>query len=179
MASHSLPVHQYVYVDQTFTRKDKQGFEPAVWFGLSAVPGRAWGCHVMLECGAVYRGLPAHALSYNQVPLAWTLQQSQLWDCYGYDFQLLEYTYLRELRCLVSVQKQSYEGTYLFTAVPLDDSYTRKPSQSKEFMFIKLDNNRITIQPTNKILFKDKSFTVDTDWPTDLKLSETVWVSEK
>lgn len=179
MASHSLPIHQYVYVDSSFIRKDQKEFEPAVWFGLSATPGRAWGCHVMLECGAVYRGIPAHAISYSQDPLEWTLQQSQLWDCYGHDFQILEYDYLRESRCVVKIQNKDHTGNYLFTAVPLDDSFTRDPSQSKEFMFVRLDNNRLTIQPTNKILFKDKSFTVDTGWPTNLKLSETIWTSEK
>jgi hypothetical protein len=70
-------------------------------------------------------------------------------------------------------------GTYLFTAVPLNDAYTRDPSQSKEFMFIQTEQGRLTIQPTNRVLFVDKSFTVDQGWPTNLKTSDVIWYSEK
>ena len=50
-----LPAHQYALVDQAYI-SSKQGFAPCIWFGLVSIPGRAWGCTIMLECGAVYRG---------------------------------------------------------------------------------------------------------------------------
>lgn len=178
MTSKSLPVHQYLFVDRSFIRKNGVGYEPAVWFAVNSQPSRAWGCHVMLECGAIYRGLPAHALHFYQGDDEWTIEQSQLWDCYGSEFQLIEYDYLRELKCRVLVQKEEYSGTYLFTAVPLNDPYTRDPSQSKEFMFIQTDQGRLTIQPTNRVMFVDKSFTVNQGWPCDLKTSDLVWSCE-
>ena len=64
-SSASLPRHYYVWVDSAFIREGGAGFEPAVWFGLHSHPGRAWGCHVMLECGAFYRGLPPHAIAFK------------------------------------------------------------------------------------------------------------------
>jgi hypothetical protein len=54
------------------------------------------------------------------------------------------------------------------------DSYTTEPSQSKEFMFIQLDNGRLTIVPTNELRFFDKSWT-DGDWPKNIKLNSNVW----
>ncbi len=48
------------------------------------------------------------------------------------------------------------------------------PSQSKEFMFIQLDNGRLTIMPTNELRFHDKSYT-EGDWPKDLKLNDSTW----
>ena len=60
--SGSLPHHVYCLVDRAHTRGGLEGFEPCVWFGLRSYPARAWGCHVMLECGAVVRDLPLHAL---------------------------------------------------------------------------------------------------------------------
>jgi hypothetical protein len=58
-----LPRHIYCFVDSTYTHTESQGFLPCVWFGLVSYPGRTWGCTVMLECGAIYRNVPAHAIA--------------------------------------------------------------------------------------------------------------------
>lgn len=174
ITSASLPHHQYVWVDQSFIREGGSGWEPAVWFGLHSHPGRAWGCHVMLECGGVYRGLPPHALAFDDKPDDWTLPQAQMWDCYGRDFSLLVYDYLDGLRVKV---KGGEAGEYLFTAVPQGDAFTHDPSQGKEFMFIRTVRDRLTIVPTNSLLFEERSFTVDQGWPR-LKKSTEVWSCE-
>lgn len=172
--SGNIPRHIYCYVDSSFVRKQTRGFEPCVWFGLQSYPGRAWGCHVMLECGAVYRGLPPHALSFSDKPKEWTIKQSQVWNCYGTKFSVVEYDFLSGLKVQTNKNEQ---GKYLFTAVPLFDGYTSEPTQSKEFMFCQLDNDRLCVLPTNMLLFEDKSFTVNS-WPTDLKLSNNIWSVE-
>jgi hypothetical protein len=46
----------------------------------------------------------------------------------------------------------------------------------KEFIFIKLDNGRLTIQPTNKVLFIDSSFI--TPMIPKLKLQEQIYSCE-
>jgi hypothetical protein len=175
-SSASLPRHQYVWIDSAFVREGGAGFEPAVWFGLHSHPGRAWGCHVMLECGAFYRGLPPHALAFSAQPACtdWTLPQAQVWDCYGTDFALLIYDYLDGLRVKI---KSGETGEYLFTAVPQHDAYTAHPSQGKEFMFIRTTGDRLTIVPTNNLLFEERSFTVDQGWPK-LKRSDQIWSCE-
>jgi hypothetical protein len=169
--SGNLHRHIYCYVDSSFIRRQGTGFEPCVWFGLHSHPGRAWGCHVMLECGAVYRGLPPHALAFSDSPASWTLEQAQMWDCYGSQFSVIEYDFLSGLR--VETNK-SDRGRYLFTVVPIADGYTAEPSQGKEFMFCQLDNDRLCVLPTNHILFLDKSFTT-LAWPKDLKASDSIW----
>lgn len=175
-SSGSLPRHYYVWVDSSFLRPNGEGFEPAVWFGLHSHPGRAWGCHVLLECGAFYRGLPPHSIAFSPEPdqRHWTLKQAQVWDCYGRDFSLLVYDYLDGLRVTV---KGGGTGEYLFTAAPQGDAFTQHPSQSKEFMFIRTTGDRLTIVPTNNLLFEERSFTVDQGWP-HLKRSEEVWSCE-
>jgi len=174
-ASASLPFHQYVWVDRAFIRKDETGFEPAVWFGLHSHPGRAWGCTVMLECGAVYRNLPPHALAFSKTPQCpWTLSEALRWDCYGWQFALHRYAYL------VGLQARTKKGVlcdYLFTAIPVEDGFSDDPSQNKEFMFMKTAGNRLLILPTNDLLFVEKSFTVDAGWPK-LRTSDTVWTCE-
>jgi len=171
----SLPFHKYVYVDSSHIRTNGKGFEPAVWFGLVSQYGRTWGLNVLLECGAIYRSLPPHAIAFRRCPVVpWTIQNAQLWDCYADKFQLHEYAYLRAMR----VKTRNNYGDYLFTASFTDDGFTRSPEQQKEFSFIELDNGRLTIQPTNRTLFEDKSFTVDTGPPTDIVTQTEVWSCE-
>jgi hypothetical protein len=127
----------------------------------------------MLECGAVWRGVPPHALAFSPEPKPiWSLEDSQIWDCYGDQFSVIKYDYLNNQTA--EIRRSGEFGMYLFTAVPMNDGYTMDPSQSKEFMFIELDNGRLCIMPTNELRFHDKSYT-EGDWPTNIKLNTTSW----
>jgi hypothetical protein len=44
-------------------------------------------------------------------------------------------------------------------------------------MFIKLENGRLTIQPTDRVLFHDLSF-VTPEWPTNLKTTTEIYSCE-
>lgn len=173
MLTGELPRHLYVHVDTTFTHYQPQTprYQPAIWFGLVSHPGRAWGCTVLLESGAVYRALPPHALAFSPHPEGeWTVQQAQKWDCYGAGFSTLEYDMLRSLECLVRTGTEEIEGEYLFSLSPIGDAYSAAPDQAKEFTFIRLANSRLTIQPTDRIVFIDRSFTTkDVAFPRGLR----------
>ena len=170
--SGNIPKHLYCYVDSSFIRKNATGFEPCVWFGVTSHPGRAWGLHIVLECGAIYRNLPPHAISFDQTnSTAWALKNAQHWDCYGLLFSTIEYNYLSDLTCETL---DGLFGRYLFTAIPIGDAFTEAPDQAKEFSFIQLNNGRLTILPTNMFRVHDKSFT-EGDWPKNLKVSNTIW----
>jgi len=175
-----MPRHFYVWVDSRFTHKEPQGFIPAVWFGLVSFPGRVWGCTVMLESGAVYRNLPLHALAWNEKASDFYPEQAQLWDCYSERFTTIVYDYLKGLRCKVDIRGEQYYGHYLFTAAPIGDGFSHAPEQAKEFCFIELDNGRFTCQPTNKVIFDEKSFTrnKDMEFPTDLRRQTEIWSCE-
>ncbi len=175
----SLVHHQYVFVDRAAIRAQGSGFEPAIWFGLHAHPGRAWGCHVMLECGAIYRNLPPHFIAFSPEPeREWGIGQAQLWDCYGRGFSLVRYDYLATLDGIAMVQGVEIGVSYLFTAVPFDDGFTEAPEQAKEFMFLRTDGDRLTVQPTNRVLLIEKSFTTEIAWPKDLRRQSEVYSCE-
>jgi len=175
-ASGSLPRHQYVHVEGSFL--GLTGLHRAVWFGLHATQGRAWGCTVMLEAGAVYRNLPPQAIAFTTTPGNWTIKQAQLWDCYGAQFSLHVYDYLDGLSAVARVQGEDVRCSYLFTAIPVNDGYTAEPEQDKEFMFLRTEQGRLTIQPTNRVRFIDKSFTDPLlGWPR-LSVSRTIWSCE-
>jgi hypothetical protein len=138
---------------------------------------------VLLESGAVYRNLPPHALAFpredNAEPTEWCVKRAQMWDCYGTDFTTLEYGLLCEHRCVVRTGEIEFNGEYLFTAAPVGDDWSARPEQAKEFSFIRLTNGRLTIQPTNRVLFEDRAFTTrDAKWPEGLKRQTGIWSCE-
>ena len=168
-----LKNHRYVWVDKSFTHRNGVGFIPALWFGLVSYPGRLWGCTVLLESGAIYRNLPAHAIAFSSNPQPiWKEIDAQTWDCYGFGFKVIEYKYLSNIQNLKAKTKRGnyYNGEYLFTVAPVGDSFSAYPEQAKEFCFCRLDNDRLTIQPTNCLVFSDISFTTNKtmEFPTDV-----------
>ncbi len=181
--SGDIPTHQYCYVEQSYiTNGELSGIEPCVGFGIVAYTGRVWGCQIMLKSGAVYREVPIHALCHTHTVALnpWSPQLAQQWDCYGIEFSTLCYKYLYGLDARARCgSNQEFEGKYLFTAVPIGDAYSEAPDEAKEFQFIQLDNGRFTCQPTNRVLFIDKSFTDrDAKWPTHLRALENTYHAE-
>ena len=168
-----LPRHRYCFVEpNTFGNED---WLRVAWFGLVSHPGRTWGCHVMLECGAVYRNVPLQRLSHKTTDKLWSTDQAQTWDCYGHDFSVVEYPFLEAVPVIARLRSgEKIEGRYLFTAIPMLDGFSLEPEQSKEFYFIALENGRFTAQPTNHVLVKDKSFVTNVEWPK-LKRQTEVW----
>ena len=179
----NLPRHLYVKCDMEFVSDgEKQGLEDAVWFGLTAVPGRAWGCTVMLKCGALYRGLPLHALAHGDIAIMdWDINDAQRWDCFGWNFTTIEYEYLMGLSCKVWIaNRKTWEvGRYLFTAEPYGDGFSMSPSQTKSHHFIALNNGRITAVPGNNVLWKESSFTTPSEKPNWLRTQSQVWHGEQ
>ena len=173
-----LPTHRYVLVDSSFTHKTPCGLVEGMWVGVTSIPGRAWGINVILrDGGALYRNLPPHSIGFHSEDFGWTIQQAQLWDCYSYHFTIVQSPILRGLRMRAKVKGELLTGEYLFHVTHVDDGWSDSPDQDKEFYFIKLDNGRLTIQPTNRITFIDASFIVNDKLP-ELKLSETIYSCE-
>jgi len=178
----NLPRHHYVKCDMGFVSDgEKLGMQDAVWFGLTAIPGRAWGCTVMLKCGALYRGLPLHALMHGDVAIMdWDINDAQRWDCFGWNFTTIEYEYLMGLSCKVWIaSKKTWEvGRYLFTAEPYGDGFSMSPTQTKSHHFIALNNGRITAVPGNNVLWNESSFTTPGEKPNWLRTQSQVWHGE-
>lgn len=175
-----LPRHLDCFVDDRAVMREPTGVAiPCRWFGLTSHPGRVWGCTVMLEFGAVYRDIPPHYLAFTtDAEVFWSVAQAQRWDCYGWQFSTIEYRTLAGLRCTADCGVERRDGVYLFTAAPVGDAFSDDPRQDKEFCFVQLDCGRLTIQPTDKVQFTDRSWTTDSEWPSGLKRSDTVFRCE-
>ena len=182
--SGSLPGHVYALVDRSIVRRDgvPGTYEPCVWFGLRSFPARAWGCHILLECGALVRDVPLHALAHARgadPAASWSAEQAQTWDCYGLQWSAHAYAYLQGLEAIVKCAGRDIVGDYLFTVAPIGDAFTAEPEQAKEFSFFQLANGRFAAQPTNHVLFIERSFTAfDLAWPRDIKRQTEIWTAE-
>ncbi len=177
-----LPHHQYVFVDTAFTHRTPETPSlPAIWFGLVSYPGRAWGCTVLLENGAVYRNLPLHALAHTPkgLSLRWRPQDAQHWDAYGTKFSTLCYDTLRGLECRAKTDDVGRDGVYVCTLAPIGDAYSAVPAQSKELVLVALENGRYTLQPTDRVVFCDRSFTTGRlEFPRGLKRQDETYSAE-
>ena len=176
-----LPHHQYCFVDTSFTHRTPETPSiPAIWFGLVSYAGRAWGCNLLLESGAVYRNLPLHALAHKREGLdqPWEAREAQHWDCYGSGFTTLAYDTLRGLECLAKTADTTTRGEYICTIAPVGDAYSAVPSQSKELVLVSLENGRYTLQPTDRVVFRDMSFTVGDGFPRGLRRQDETYSAE-
>lgn len=172
--SHTGPIrHRQVWIQPNAV--GNHDWIQAIWFGLVSYPSRAWGCNVRLECGAPYRNVPLHHLaSRPDAAKLWEPDDAQTWDCYGYDFTVVEYPYLAEMGVLTKV----HEGSYMFSVIPIGDGWSSIPEQAKEFYFLELDNGRFAALPTNEVLLDDKSFGTP-QWPDFLRRQTQIWSAEE
>ena len=183
--SGSIPgTHREIWVDSAFTHSRENVFLRAQWFGIEAHVGRVYEAHCLLllpEGGAVYRGLPLHALAHNEnCEKDWTEQEAQLWDCYSWHFATPSYPYLAGLRCKTRIRDTDHFGHYWFTIKPVLDDFSAIPEQAKEFFLIALDNGRFSLQPTNRVLLEERSSTelLTAAWPTGLQRKTEIYSAE-
>lgn len=185
----SLPRHLYCMLERKYVREGGAGLERCTWFGLTSVPGRAWGLSVLLENGAIYSHLPPHAIVFETDsiglhgnPKPWRIRQSQLWDCFGVDFALEEYSYLAGRTVYCSVEHRAgelLEGEYLFTAQHYGDGYSRAPEQAKQYHFVRLELGRLVCLPANKLIVDAAEFTtIEAKLPTGLRRQTEVYSCE-
>jgi hypothetical protein len=106
------------------------------------------------------------------------MADAQRWDCYGWQWTANDYPYLSGQR-VIARHRGAFEqpGDYLFSVAPANDGFSAEPGQNKEFTFIALDNGRLTIQPTDYVLFADLSF-CKPEWPRGMKRQTEIHSAE-
>jgi hypothetical protein len=87
---------------------------------------------------------------------------------------------LHGLECKIRTLEGEIEDCeYLFSASPIGDGFSASPEQNKEFTFVRCNKHgRFSAQPTDKILFTERSFTDQTGWPTGMKRQSVTYHCE-
>lgn len=181
MATHvdNVPTPFYALVRDEYLYDHQTGhgdFTPCLVYGLSSIPGRAWGLSVLLNNGALVQHLPISAISFTPEPEKYPLDHLQVWACYGWNFATHQFSAFTEMAVKVYLKNGVWEtGRYLFTAAPYDDMYSNAPDQHKHFNFVQLDCGALASLPGNRMFIYDSSFvTIPTERPK-YKTNTHVW----
>ena len=143
-------------------------YEPCIWISLKSIRGQAFRIEAYLpNYGALYDKLPLQAFVSRTKNLDESkfldLDVLQIWDCFSYDFTIIQKSFLRNLSGkFYAKDKTFYSGDYLFTvdhSAPdlniFDTSYAEWPEDHKSFNFLQLDNGQYAAQPNNRCIFLD------------------------
>ena len=99
MLNEDIP-HMEVYVRTEFLhdfQRGSEGLQKGICHGVSSIPGRALGFHVLLDNGAHIGRLPIHALTHKQEAPKREVWQLQLWDCFSAQVSVHEFGWLSGL----------------------------------------------------------------------------------
>jgi len=160
-----LPKHRYVWVrNDMLYREPEPGLTPAVWFGISSTPGRAFGCHVLLESGATVIDLPLHALYWTDeppTPKPRALSETVDWDSFGWSVEVYAPEYLSGLtvEILDGGEPTGSSGEAWFATDWTDNGWSDYPEQHKWLWVVAEDTGHLVALPQNRLLFCESSFT--------------------
>lgn len=180
----SLPTHRYVGVVPSFVLQhtEQTTLIPAMWVGVSVTGGRAMGCHVLLENGALVVDLPLHALRGAVVewePLA--LADVVAWDGFGTNAEAWQPAALTGLFCAILDATHQHDvgrGRLWFAIDHIGDGYSLTPEQHKHLWVIERQSDHaLLLLPQDRMLIEDRSFTTITGIPP-IQRQTQVWYAE-
>ena len=178
----ALPTHRYVYVADEFVHRQHSGHRvPAVWWGVSSDAGRALGCHVLLESGALVLDLPLHALAHQPVAPVLELAEVCAWDAFGPDIELYEMPYLAGLTASLLDERHhatALDGELWFGMDWLRNGWSQYPEQHKHLLVVAVGDGTLRALPQDRLLVHEASFTEHNGVPP-IARQRTVWSAER
>jgi hypothetical protein len=156
----SLPHHLYVNVKNEFLGpRMPPGVTSGLWHGVFARMGQVITCHVILESGAHWSGLPLHALSVTD---DFHLGPRDLmpWFAMGERLEAWDAGYLEGLAVWA---RAPLDGAGRHTGIVLDwsDGFSRYPQEHKPLSLLALDSGQFALLPNNHFTVTDPHFTRD------------------
>jgi hypothetical protein len=158
MSSHAnLPFHLYVNVDNKYLGQNMpNGVTAGIWHAANSKKSQVLACHVLLESGAHWSGLPLHALSLTE-NFSMPYEHVMPWACMGEHLETFHIEYLEGLRCRISTPFCG-EGRHTGIMVDWTDGFSRYPQEHKPLNLIAVDSGQFALLPNNYVLYEDKHF---------------------
>jgi hypothetical protein len=179
------------YIRGNFLRNQEDSFDkkfPCYIFGMSSIPAQAPLFHFMMEDGGIWWRMPIHAFCWKEDAPQQELDELVLWDSFSYHVGATTFPILKNKTCkFTSRRRVQYSGRYLFTLdwgssddmSDTDFGLSEFPSQHKCGHFIQMDNGNFAIQPNNRFIIHDPSFTVKEEIVINRKYNTTLWTAER
>lgn len=153
----NLPFHLYVNVNNKYLGPNMpEGVTAAIWHGAYAREYQTLLCHVLLESGAHWSGLPLHAIS-TTADFSFAREQLMPWAAMGDDMEIHFSKYLEGLESSIHTP---FSGKGRHTGIIIDwaDGYSRYPSEHKPLNLIALESGQFALLPNNFATYHDKHF---------------------
>lgn len=153
----SLPWHLYVNVDNRLLGPTMPaGVTAGLWHGVFAREGQVLSCHVLLDSGAHWSGLPLHGLSQTH-DFSLTPAQLMPWGAMGREIVVWHARYLHGLVVNLHAPVKA-RGRHTGLIVDWTDGYSRYPQEHKPLNLVALDTGQFGLGPNNFMTFEDAHF---------------------
>ena len=173
------PIHVLVKKEYLYDLEKGHGeLTPGIWISVKSVLGKALYFETLLtEYGALYDKLPLSAFVWKEeVSEPLPLHIFQLWDCFDYDFTVIEKQMLGACK-FYGKDRKFHKGEYMFTidnchtdSNTVNVGFSEYDPEHKSFNILKLDNGQYAAQPNNRIIWTDASLIPEKTLPCDFKV---------
>lgn len=158
------------YVRGNFLRNQEDSHDvylPCVIFGVASVQSRSPLFHILMEDGGLWWRLPISAFCSKPGVPQEDLHNLVLWNSFSPSITVTKFANLANMRmAYIDRTKTKIHGKYLFTLDwhnpdynRLDVGYSETPDQHKCGHVIQRDDGNFAIQPNNRVLLFEPSFT--------------------
>lgn len=151
------------------TKEESDVYDTCCAFAIQSVAGKILTFHIMTDYGMMRSRVPISELFFREPSNDIPADFKQLWDCFGENVSVIEYSYLSEKRCKVILKDKTVVwATYLFTVDWFNNSYSDEPTDYKCGHVLVADDGYLLCQPNNRIYWKDSNF-ITKDFPISPK----------
>lgn len=180
MKNQNLPPIE-IFVWNKFLHDNDSTYEGKTQGHLVSVRARqnqALQFSVLLETGALFTGLPAHAITFRKDCLnkVLNLSDAQMWDCVSDDIEVFTIESLRYAECEVIGNQIAASGKYLFTIDFVGEGYSRHPTHWKQLHAVQTLSGDLLLYPQYRIIFLDKALCSSNSDIPKYKANTTQWI---
>ena len=150
-----------VYVRNKFMlKKSDPDYNGKTWarlIGARSLSNQGMQFQVLLNTGALFTGLPANAICFEEDAPDRDLIDCQMWDTISSDIELIQYKTMLYMPCNLKLKSDELiRGEYLFTIDHVgEQDLSRDPTEWKMFHVIRSDEGNFHIYPQYRIQFLD------------------------
>lgn len=160
MTHTALPYHLYVNVRNSYLGPTMpKGITKGIWHGIHSREGQMLMCHVLLETGAHWSGIPLHAISASDN--FFDADQIAPWYAMGNTIIATQLPYLEGLSTVCRHNHSVRHGRHTGIMIDWSDGFSRYPQEHKPLNLIATDPGPFIVMPNNYITLTDKHFTHD------------------
>jgi hypothetical protein len=163
------PIQVYVWDYFLFNcDSNKEGKTGGHLVSVRSRQNQALQFSVILDNGALFTGLPAHAITFRKDTLNEKLQiqDAQMWDCISDDIDVFCMESLRYAECEVKPTRINAKlGQYLFTIDFVGEGYSRHPTHWKMLHAVQTLDGYLMLYPQYRIVFLDKALYTKKELP--------------